>query len=76
MGLKIIRAEDLLELEVLHLRECENLPGAEVMASLGVTRGFISGVQNRVRKSIAEHPCKCRRKANRDGGMRQRWWAA
>ena len=74
MELKKTRAEDLLELEVLHLRENKRWPGAEVMAELGVTRGFISGLQNRVRKATARHPCKCRRKANRDCGMRQRWW--
>jgi len=74
MAIKKTRSEDLLDLEVLHLRENKGLPGAEVMARLGVTQGYISGVQNRVRKSVAAHPCQCKRKANRDCGMRQRWW--
>lgn len=76
MALKRTRVEDLIELEVLYLRENKGMAGAEVMARLGVTRGYISGVQSRVRKAVAANPCKCRRKANRDCGMRQRWWAS
>ncbi|NIZ63304.1 hypothetical protein DL239_20255 [Sedimentitalea sp. CY04] len=76
MTIKITREDDLLELEVLHLRENKGLQGGDVMARLGVTRGFISGVQSRVRKATAANPCECKRKANRDCGMRQRWWAS
>jgi hypothetical protein len=74
MAIKRTRDEDLLELETLFLRENKGMSGAEVMDRLGVTRGFISGLQSRVRKAVAAHPCRCRRKANRDCGMGQRWW--
>lgn len=76
MAIKRTRIEDELELQVLDLRQNKELPGGVVMAQLGVSRGFISGLESRVRKAVDAHPCKCRRKANRDGGMRQRWWAA
>lgn len=70
------RADDELELEVLHLRENKKLKMAVVRERCRVSTGFISGLQNRVRKNAARHPCQCRRKANRDGGMRQRWWSS
>lgn len=37
-------------------------------------KGAVAGIMNRYRASAL--PCKCRRKANKNGGQPARWWAA
>lgn len=44
------------------------------MAKFGATKGAVAGIMNRYRASAL--PCKCRRKANKNGGQPARWWAA
>ncbi len=69
------RDDDLRILEILDLREGAGLPVKEVAHRLGVTKGAVCGVINRINRAADAVPCRCRRKVNRDGGMPRRWWA-
>lgn len=71
------RADDLQDLKILHLLDNEGLTGTVVAERIhDMTRSGILAVRNRVNAEHDKHPCACRRKANRDGGMPSRWWAA
>ena len=70
------RQDDLRMLEILDMRECAGMPVKEIAARLGMSKGAVCGAINRIGKAADAVPCRCRRKANRDGGMPRRWWAA
>ncbi|WP_146592222.1 hypothetical protein [Puniceibacterium confluentis] len=69
------RADDLRNLEILHLLNVEQQSSGAVAKRMGLSRNAVLGVQFRTSEQCAKHPCACRRKANRDGGMPARWWA-
>lgn len=64
------RARDLIELEMLDMRDHEFLTNVEIANRLGVTRSTVSGVFARVRDAEAGMQGKtlC------DGTMPRRWW--
>ncbi|WP_300534634.1 hypothetical protein [uncultured Mameliella sp.] len=47
-----------------------------VQARYGLTRGQVAGIRTRYNRPDPAAPDKCRRKANKDGGMPRRWWAS
>lgn len=69
------RKDDERLLDVLDRWSHGEIKAAEAMALLGLTRGQWAGVKDRTIGSAARSACRCRRKANRDGGMPRRWWA-
>lgn len=69
------REKDLLHLEALHRIENEGQTNDAVGKALNLSRGAMAGIRYRMRQEAAKAVCKCRRKANRDGGMPERWWA-
>lgn len=69
------RADDITDLRILHMLDVEQLTGADVAERTGRSRNAILGLRHRVRQTEKEHPCRCRKKANRDGGMKPKWWA-
>lgn len=79
---RFTRQDDIAALEILHARDHlgMTMKAAAEHASRAVghriTRGQAIGLFARVNEAAASQPCKARRKANRDGGMPSRWWAA
>lgn len=74
MAREFTREEDLAVLEVIDAAS-KGEKRRDIISRLGVTRGQISGTMSRFRET-ADIPCKCRRRANKNGGMADRWWAA
>lgn len=69
------REDDERVLEALHAHEVEGLSSAKAGKRAGMSRAAVCGIVKRVRAEADKHPCRCRRKANRDGGMPAKWWA-
>ncbi|TNF19162.1 MAG: hypothetical protein EP318_15515 [Rhodobacteraceae bacterium] len=69
------RNDDLTALEILHGREVLGLSMREAAVRVGVSRNTAIGLVKRINEAADAVPCRCRRKANRDGGMASRWWA-
>lgn len=67
------RAGDLRFLEMLDVVATQRSSAAQ--ERFGLTRGQVAGLRTRFSRADPKAPCKCRRKANRDGGMPPRWWA-
>lgn len=66
------RESDERILHMLDLRENEGFNGKQIMAATGMSKGAIAGAAMRV--CNAHLPCKCRKKANKNGGMPRNWW--
>lgn len=62
-------------LTILHLREVDGMKTPDIGRKYGKGRGAILGLIARVNAATDKIPCKCRKKANKDGGMKPRWWA-
>lgn len=69
------RKDDETLLDVLDRWDSGEIKAADAMARLRLTRGQWAGVKHRTIGEAGQLPCKCRRKANKDGGMPRRWWA-
>lgn len=75
------RADDIAALEILHARENLGLTmkadAAHASAATGrnISRNQAIGIVGRVNEAVTRQADRCRRKANRDGGMPERWWA-
>lgn len=61
-------------LTILHLRDVDRMKTPDIGRRFGVSRSTILGLLHRVKKAADAVPCKCRKKANKDGGMKPRWW--
>lgn len=70
------RAEDEELLRMLDMRDHQRLSARQIAARTGLSRGTICGALFRIDRDADAVPCRCRRKANRDGGMPRGWWAA
>jgi transposase len=69
------RAADELLLKILDLTDHEGLSCKQIAARFGLSKGAVIGLIHRVRNAPVGR-CRCRRRANRDGGIKRRWWAA
>ncbi|MCD1621078.1 hypothetical protein K7H20_23870 [Salipiger manganoxidans] len=72
-GHQATRADDLRLLEMLHLRDVEQWTASQIAERFDMTRSAVLGQMFRIDK-VQPLDCLCRRKANRDGGMKPRWW--
>jgi len=69
------RHDDLTLLEMLHLHEHEGVSKSQIGKRYGKTKNSVIGMFHRVRLAHDAIECRCRKPANRDGGMEPRWWA-
>ncbi|MBU3262086.1 hypothetical protein KPG71_18855 [Roseovarius sp. PS-C2] len=70
------RQDDIRLLNILHMKDVEGMTCAAIGECMGGSKSSIIGAVNRVNKDADKHGCKCRKKANRDGGMKPKWWAS
>jgi hypothetical protein len=68
------RAEDERVLSILDVISHEGAKAAR--ARFGLTNAAVQGMRTRFLNPKYQPEDKCRRKANRDGGMPRRWWAS
>jgi hypothetical protein len=68
------RTDDERLLEILDAKFNSDLAHADVLRKFNISNGALQGLVHRTVKD--KTPCKCRKKANRDGGMPARWWAS
>lgn len=73
------REDDERALIYLHMRENLGMTTQAVSDALrgkrfSASRGSIIGHLNRTKEHAPPAPCKCRKKANKDGGMPALWW--
>lgn len=71
------RRDDERILMILHLLDVERAGPDAVGRESGKSRGQIAGMRNRATgaAAIARHPCECKKRENKDGGMPAKWWA-
>lgn len=74
-GEKHTRQDDMKDLRLLHLRECEGGSLTDCMEASGRSKGSVIGFQNRIRNEHAKCECHCTKPENKDGGMPDRGWA-
>ena len=67
------RADDEEILTMLDLRDGDGLGMGTIGKRMGKSKGAVSGVFHRVRTEEIKD-CKCRKAANKDGGMGRGWW--
>ena len=69
------RADDERVLAILDMYEGDGVADSIVARKFGITRSVIRGLIHRtLQDTKAVHPCRCRKKANKDGGMKRGWW--
>jgi len=69
------RADDMILLEMLHLRATTGMSHREIGRKFGRSKNAVIGALHRINKEADAVSCRCRRKHNRDGGMPAMWWA-
>lgn len=71
----LTRQDDEALLTILDLSAHEGLSASQIARRIGSTKNAVIGALNRIAKEADKVPDRCRRKANKDGGMPRRWWA-
>ena len=67
------RASDDLVLHMLDLSDGDKLTAKQIAERVGITRNAVIGTLYRIRNE-PDLPCKCKKNANKNGGMKRRWW--
>ena len=67
------RQDDEKLLRMLEFKAAGHKQGA-LMERFGMSKGAVAGILHRVRTDTNAVPCKCRKRANKDGGMPSGWW--
>jgi len=70
----IPRSEDIIVLEMLHMRDAEGMTAKQIGAKFGKTKNSVIGLFSRISKHEESGQNFVRKKENKDGAMGARWW--